>query len=164
MATKTINKPKYADIPESVAPEDIVYVRNGFNGMLTYISNRTGETYVWDEYGDEVEMDIRELRAAKGAQKGFFEKNWFMFDYEYSWVIPYLGIAKYYENTIAIDDLPKIFDKKPSEIKKICEKMPRGQKKSFSYMAREKYRNGEIDSLKTVSALEEGLGISLSEH
>lgn len=164
MATKTQSKPKYSDKPANVSPEDIVYVRNGFNGTLTYISTRTGETYVWDSFGDEVEMDIRELRTAKGAQKGFFENNWFMFDYEFSWVIPYLGVTKYYDNSVSIEDLPKVLKKKPTEVKKICENMPRGQKLSFVYMVREKYRNGEIDSLKTVAALEEGLGITLSER
>lgn len=164
MAAKAKSSPKFAQIPDNVSPEDIVYVRNGFNGTLTYISTRTGETYVWDAYGDEVEMDIRELRTAKGAQKGFFEQNWFMFDEEFSWVIPYLGVTKYYENTIPIDELMDILDKKPTEIKKLCAKMPKGQKHSLAYMVQEKYRNDEIDSLKTIAALEEGLGISLSKE
>lgn len=164
MAKKKIDTQKFGDIPESVSPNDIVMVRNGFNGRLVYISPKTQEKYTWDSYGDEVEMEVKELRTAKGSQKGFFEKNWFMFDEEFSWVIPYLGLTKFYENTIPIDKLEEVFDKTPSEIKRLCLQMNDGQKHSFIYMAREKYANGEIDSMKTISALETGLGINLIER
>ena len=159
-----MNKTTFAPIPEDVSPNDIVMVRNGFNGHLIYVSSKTGEKFTWDSFGDEVEMELRELRSAKGSQKGFFEKNWFMFDEEYSWVIPYLGLTKYYEHAVPIDDMENIFQLTSSEIKKVCSQMNEWQKHSLKYMAREKYSNGEIDSLKVVKALEDGLDISLSEH
>lgn len=154
----------YAPVPEDVSPNDIIMVRNGFNGRLVYISSKTQEKFTWDSFGDEVEMELKELRTAKGSQKGFFEKNWFMFDEEYSWVIPYLGLTKFYEDTIPIEKMDELFSKSPSEIKRICAKLNKGQKESITYMAREKYSQGEIDSLKTISALEQGLGISLTDH
>lgn len=161
---KDIETLTFSPIPDDVSPNDIVMVRNGFNGRLVYVSSKTGEKYSWDEYGDEVEMEIKELRTAKGSQKGFFEKNWFMFDEEYSWVIPYLGLSKYYEHTIPIEKLEGIVDRTPAEIKRICAHMTSGQKDSFTYMVRRKMADGEIDSTKTIKALEEGLGVSLSER
>ena len=154
----------FAPIPENVNPNEIVMVRNGFNGHLVYISPRTQERYSWDGYGDEVEMEIRELRSAKGSQKAFFENNWFMFDDEYSWVIPYLGVSKYYENAVTVEQLEEIIDKSPSEIKKWCARLNEGQRDSFVLMVKEKYFNGEIDSMKTITALETGLGIKLIER
>lgn len=165
MATrKKIKTQTFAPIPDSVDPNDIVMVRNGFNGRLVYISPRTQERYSWDEYGDEVEMEVRELRAAKGSQKAFFENNWFMFDDEYSWVIPYLGVTKYYESAVTIENLQGILNASPSEIQNVCDRLNSGQRESFILMVREKYHNGEIDSLKTINALEAGLGIKLTEH
>jgi len=38
-----------------------------------------------------------------------------------------------------------------------------GQRKSVSYRARQKVNDGEIDSRKTIAALEEALGIELEE-
>lgn len=165
MATKKqVDKKTYPPIPENVDPNDIVMVKNGFNGHLVYISPRTQERYAWDSFGDEVEMELRELRSAKGSQKGFFENNWFMFDDEYSWVIPYLGVSKYYEDALTIDQLEAVFTKTPSEIKRICAQLNNGQRESFIYMTKERYANGELDSMKTISALEVGLNIKLTER
>ena len=162
--SKVVPKNKFADIPENVDPNQIIMVRNGFNGRLIYVSTKTGEKYVWDALGDEAEMDIKELRSAKGSQKRFFEDNWFMFDDEYSWVIPYLGVTKYYENALSVDDLQDFTSKTPSEIKKICTSLGEGQRKTVTYLVRQLFEEGKIDSMKTVSALEEGLGISLIER
>ena len=41
--------------------------------------------------------------------------------------------------------------------------MNAGQKKSVAYRAIEMIASGEIDSLKTIAALEEALGIELTE-
>ena len=153
----------FAPIPDDVSPNDIIMVRNGFNGRLIYVSSKTNEKYIWDSFGDENEMELKELRMVKGSQKGFFEKNWFMFDDEYSWVIPYLGLTKFYEDTISIDEMDDLFKKSPTEIKRVCSKLNTGQKESMRNKAREKYSNGDIDSLKTIRALEEGLNISLSD-
>ena len=53
----------------------IVTVRNGFNGRLVYKSPRTGERFVWDEFGDEQDLEFQELRNARNSQKAFFENN-----------------------------------------------------------------------------------------
>ena len=161
--TKGTTKSKYADVPEKVSPNDIIMVRNGFNGRLVYVSTKTGEKFVWDSLGDETEMEVKELRTAKNSQKKFFENNWFMFDDEYSWIIPYIGVTKYYDNAWPLDSLQGILSKSPSEIKKMCSNINDGQKRTLIYLVKELYTNGEIDSLKTIDALETGLGISLSE-
>ena len=100
---------------------------------------------------------------AKSASKAFFSKNWFMFDEENEWVIPYLGLSRYYKNAIKLDDFDEIFTKTPAKIKDIISKLSPGQKKSVSYRARQLVIDKEIDSLKTIAALEEALGTDLIE-
>lgn len=48
-----------------------VVVRNGFQGRLIYKSPRTGERFIWDEFGAEQEMELRELRNARNSAKKF---------------------------------------------------------------------------------------------
>ena len=162
--TKEVSKKTFAEIPENVDVNDVIMVRNGFSGRLIYVSPKTKEEYVWDSFGDEVEMDIKELRTAKSSQKKFFEYNWFMFDDEYSWVIPYLGVSKMYENSISIDEMDNIVKMSPTEVKKLCGKLNDGQRKTMIYMVKDMFAKGKIDSLKVVSALEDGLGISLTDR
>lgn len=148
-------------IPKDIDPSQYVYVRNGFHGKLTYKSRRTGEKCQWNEYGDEQEMELRELRSAKNTDKKFFINNWFMFDDE--WVLDYLGVRQYYKNAISIDKFDDIFTLPPAELKAKVLEMPKGLQKSVGYRAQELIRNKEIDSLKVVEALEEALGYDLIE-
>ncbi len=153
-----------ASMPIKAKDVDIhqyVTVRNGFQGKLVYRSSRTGELFSWDEFGSEQEMELKELKDAKNSNKKMFINNWFMFDED--WIVDYLGMSKYYKNAVSVEDFDLIFTKSPSEIKKIVSGMSDGQKKSVSYRARQLIRDKEIDSLKSISALEEVLGVELTE-
>lgn len=149
-----------AIIPKEVDPNQYIVVRNGFQGKLIYKS-RTGEKYVWDEFGSEQEIELRELKNAKTSHKKMFENNWFMFDEP--WVIDYLGVRQYYQNALSIDNFDDIFNKTPSELKKAISVMSEGLKKSVAYRARQLIIDGSIDSRKTISTLEEALKVELVE-
>ena len=149
-------------VPKEIDPNQYVVVRNGFQGTLVYRSPRTGEMFEWDSFGAEQEMELRELRNAKNSEKSFFINNWFMFDDE--WVVDYLGVRQYYKNSVKIEDFDKLFSKPPEELKKVLKSMPDGQKSSVAYRAHELIANGEIDSRKTIAAIEEGLGVELIER
>lgn len=171
--SKTVKEPVAKDvvkevdtpvIPKEIDPLQIITVKNGFQGKLVYTSSRTHEHFVWDEFGDEQEMELRELRNAKSSAKHFFENNWFMFNDEDAWVVSYLGLNRYYKYAIKLEDFDDIFEKDPSEIKEIVDGMSVGQRKSLSYRSRQLVSDGEIDSRRVISALEEALGIELIER
>lgn len=87
-------------VPKKVDINQFITVRNGFQGRLVYISTRTGERYVWDSFGAEQELELRELRNAKNSNKKFFVNNWFIFEEE--WVIDYLGVGQFYKNSLKL--------------------------------------------------------------
>lgn len=149
-----------AIIPKEIDQNQFVIVRNGFQGRLIYKS-RTGEKFVWDEFGSEQEIELRELKNAKSSHKKMFENNWFMFDEP--WVIDYLGVKQYYANALTIENFDDVFNKPPSELKKIISGMSDGLKKSIAYRARQLIIEGIIDSRKTISTLEEVLKVELVE-
>ena len=150
-------------VPKEIDPNQIIIVKNGFHGQLVYESPRTHELFVWNALGDEQEMELRELRNVKSASKAFFENNWFVFDEEYEWVIPYLGLSRYYENAVDLEKIDEVLNKPTKQVKEIVEKMSKGQKNSLRYRVLDLMKDGKIDSLKTVTMLEEVLGVSLTE-
>ena len=151
-------------IPKDVDPSQYITVRNGFQGKLIYVSKKTGETFEWDGFGEEQEMELRELRAAKNSyNKAFYVNNWFMFNNEDDWVVDYLGVRPYYKNAISIDDFDDIFNLPADELKKKISRLSEGQKKSVEFRARGLIREQKIDSLKVISALEDALGVELIE-
>lgn len=160
-ADKNTTKKEAPIIAKNIDPNQYITVRNGFQGTLVYKSGRTGERFVWDEFGAGQDIQLRDLQNAKSSHKKMFINNWFMFDED--WVIDYLGVGQYYKTSINIDDFDAIFTKTPEEIKTIIGGLSEGQKKSVSYRARQLICNGEIDSRKSVAALEDALCIELIE-
>lgn len=148
-------------VAKEIDPNQYITVRSGFQGQLIYVSKKTGETFIWDDFGSEQEMELRELRNAKNNCKDFFINNWFMF--EDDWVVDYLGVGRYYKNALGIDELDGLFEKSPSEIKTIIEGLSDGQKKTVEYRARMMIADKQIDSLKVIAVLEETLGVELIE-
>lgn len=147
---------------KDVDPDQYVTVRNGFQGRLVYKSKKTGEIFVWDGFGSEQEMELRELKNAKNSYKKFFENNWFMFDED--WIVDYLGVRKFYKNAIRIDEFDSVFEKDAASIKKDISMLSLGQKKSLAYRARILIADGKIDSNRVITALEESLGVELIER
>ena len=149
-------------VPKDIDPEQYVTVRNGFQGRLVYVSKHTGERFVWDQFGAEQEMELRELKNAKNSYKKFFENNWFMFDED--WIVDYLGVQRFYRNAVRIEDFDEIFQKDAKTISEIISDMSDGQKKSVAYRARVLIADGAIDSNKAITALDESLGVELVER
>lgn len=160
-----IEKPIEATKPvvKEIDPTQYITVLNGYQGRLTYKSSRTGEKFRWKEFGAEQEMELRELRNAKNTYKKYFEKNWFMFDDEFAWVIDYLGVGQYYKNAISIAEFDNIFQKDADELREIIAGLSDGQKKAVAFRAKTLIANEEIDSHKVIRTLEEILGVELIE-
>lgn len=143
-------------------PNQIVTVRNGFQGKLVYKSKKTGEVFIWEEFGAEQDMELSELKSARSSSKKFFINNWFMIDDPE--VIDYLGMGQYYKFSLNIDEFDALFTKSAGEVRETVSKLSAGQKKSVAYRARQLIGRGEIDSNKVISTLEECLGIELVER
>lgn len=149
-------KPKQFDLNQ------IVTVRNGFQGRLVYRSPKTGERFVWEGFGSEQDMEIAELRSARNAHKRYFENNWFLFDDPE--VVEYLGLHQYYKNALNVNNFDDIFRLSPDALRERIKKLSAGQKKSVAYRAKQLIAEGEIDSIKVINALEECLGVELIER
>lgn len=161
------NEPKASKkqyrVKRQLDPHTIVTVRNGFDGLLIYKSRHTGEIFEWAGFGDEQEIELQELRSAKASNdRAFFENNWFIIDDPE--VVEFLGIEKYYKNSLKIDEFDALFEMNPDAVIAKVAKLPRGQRMSVAYRARKLIEEGELDSIKLINALEGSLGVELIER
>ena len=140
---------------------DYVSVYNGFNGMLVYRNQKTGERIIWEQFGDVQDMEFGDLKNCRSASRGYFEKNWFLFDDPS--VVEELGVGRLYKDALTLQEFDTIFELTPDEIRERVEKLSDGQRTSLAYRARQLINEGEIDSRKVVAALEESLGVELIE-
>lgn len=157
--SETTKKPV---VPKEIDPNQIITVRNGFQGRLVYKSKRTGERWSWESFGAEQDMELSELKNARNSNKKYFINNWFMFDED--WVIDYLGMRQYYKNSLNIQDFDQLFNKPVGEIEDIISKLSEGQRKSVAYRAKQLIAEEEIDSNRVINTLEKCLGVELVER
>ena len=157
--SETTKKPV---VPKEIDPNQIITVRNGFQGRLVYKSKRTGERWSWESFGAEQYMELSELKNARNSNKKYFINNWFMFDED--WVIDYLGMRQYYKNSLNIQDFDQLFKKPVGEIEDIISKLSEGQRKSVAYRAKQLIAEEEIDSNRVINTLEKCLGVELVER
>lgn len=152
---KTVAKIKKPD------PNQYITVKNGFNGILVYKSKRTGEVFEWGHFGDEFELELHELLAARNSCRAFFQNNWFMFNEEDDWVLDYLGVRQFYKNALGMEDFDTLFDLPAEELEERLSTLSDGQKESVAYRASAMITSGEIDSKKKIAVLEKAFGVSL---
>lgn len=158
---KTAEKKSYR-VKQDLDPSMYVTVKNGFNGTLVYKSKKTGERFIWESFGDEQEIELAELKSAKNSYKSFFINNWFLFDDPE--IIEWLGMGQYYKNALDSTSFDELFKKNPKEIEAIVAGLSSGQKTSVILRAKQLITEGEIDSIKTINALEKSLSVELIER
>lgn len=161
---EVVEEVKKPVIAKDIDLNQLIPVRNGYQGRLVYKSPRTHEKFVWPDFGSEQMVELLELRNAKNSYKKYYLNNWFMFDDEYSWVIDYLGLGQYYKYALKVDSFDDLFERSPAEIEKTVSRLSSGQKSSISYRARQLIAEGGIDSNKAIAALEHSLGVELIER
>lgn len=149
-------------VKKNLDPGMYVTVKNGFNGTLVYKSKKTGERFIWEEFGDEQEIELAELKAAKNSYKSFFVNNWFLFDDPE--IVEWLGMNQYYKHALNSASFDKLFEKSPDEIEKTINALSDGQKKSVAFRAKQLIADGTIDSIKVIAALEKSLSVELIER
>lgn len=160
--TANVSEKKSYRVKSDLDPSMYVTVKNGFNGTLVYKSKRTGERFIWDQFGDEQEMELSELKSAKNSYKAFFVNNWFLFDDPE--IVEWLGMSQFYKHALNSATFDKLFTKSPDEIKKTVAQLSDGQKKSVVFRAKQLIKNGDIDSIKTINALEDCLSVELIDR
>lgn len=160
---RKVETPAKPIVAKDIDMTQYIPVRNGFHGLLIYVSSRTGEKFEWDHFGDEQEIELRELKNVKNSAKAFYENNWFMFDDDYKWVIDFLGLGKYYKGAVDVDHFDDLFELPADELKARLDVMSNGQKSTVMYRAMQLIQDSKIDSLKTIHVLEDALGVELIE-
>ena len=150
-----------ADV-KKITTDTMVECKNGTHGNLFYASVRNpGVTYEWNEFGEVQELDYGELVSMRGSQRRFFEDNWILI--EDAEVLKKLGVEKYYKNALTTENFDSVFTWNAEEIKQKVPQMSDGLKLSIRMRAEELMKQGKLDSLSMIQALNAVLGCDLQD-
>lgn len=147
-----------------------VIVQSNVYGGLIFINQRTGDRTEWDHFGDKQTLTMGDLRSMKGTQRAFFENNWIFVDSVdeagYEDVTPedvykILMVTQYYKDSLTPDSFGELFRMSADEIKSRVHRMSAGAKTNLVIAANDAIRNGTLDSLRSIQALENALNCEL---
>ena len=79
-------------------------------------------------------------------------------------VIEYLGVAEYYKRAFNLGNEAILQAMSPSEIKAAVAAMPNGRQLALKYRVKQMIEDGTLDSIKSITAFEDALGVELIER
>lgn len=158
--TVEIKEEKQVKRKKQIDLDILVSCRNVTDGLLVYISKKTGLETIWSEYDAEEMLTVGELLTMKASQPKFLKEPWLIIDDEE--VAEHLGLTKMYENTVAIEDLDNFFELPIDEMEKVLIKLPKGSRETVSIRARKKIEDETLYDTRKIRLLEDKLKIDLS--
>jgi hypothetical protein len=138
----------------------MVACRNACKNRLVYISRRQmGYEVTWENFGSTEWLELSELISLKNSYPRFFKDGWLII--EDPEIIEYLGIEKYYENIINIDDFESIFSVDPKELEEKLTELPSGFRDTVIEKARELIAEKKLDSMSRIEVIEKVFNVDL---
>ena len=153
---------------EPIVPEKKVFqqsdgikCRSVVSGHLYVEGLKTGMIYSFMDYGDESELEYRDLVAAvRSKDKSVYEPRFVVEDPDFLAEFP--ALDEYYSSRFTSRDIRQILKMSDSEMREAIEKLPNGAKESLKTLAAKLVSSGELDSNRKIKTLDEIFGTNLS--
>lgn len=140
---------------------DEVLVKNGYCGELNVLLPKSKYVITFSEFGDDDYIELAELKALRNSKPIFFERNWLIIEDDN--VIDFLNIGKYYADYLTVEDIDELFELPVDEMIAKIQKLNQVTRDNIARRAVDMIKDGNIDSVKKIEALEEELGYNLTE-
>lgn len=118
-----------------------------------------GRVYRWAGYGDEAWVDYADLVALQSRKSGFVYNPQFIIEDEQ--LVEEWKLDDVYATFYGIDNPAAFFKLPPAEIKARLNEAPKGLKEAIKSVAAQCVKNGTLDSLNVIKAVDAALGTQL---
>ena len=122
---------------------------------------KTQMQYRWTDYGDEVEVEYRDLVAEVRTHSPFVFNPFFIVDDE-DFVNEFPQLKQFYTQAYSIRDLKEILTLPVHEMVSKMKELPAGAVESLKTIASSQVASGKLDSVKKIKALDEFFGTDLN--
>ncbi len=166
MVPKTVEKKRLV-----LSDLDELVVKSNVFGELIYINDRTGDQFIWENYGEEQTLTAKDIRDMKARQQMFFKEDWIsiidshsvnMSEYTLKDIYDALQVGRYYDENVIAFELDDIFSMNEKEMRETIASMSDTIKRTVVIRANDKIKDGSLDSISKVKLLEEVLNCELA--
>ena len=145
--------------PRQFGQNDLILCRSVTAGWLG-VSGKSGQYYVFENFGDQCEIEYQDLFALKSRHSQYIYAPLFVIEDEELLDNPrWSDIAHFYEDQVyTMEDVDAILNLPKNEFESAINKLPKGLAKSLQVRVAEKIENGTFDSLAKIKLLDEVFG------
>ena len=123
-------------------------------GQLFVEGPKTGMTYTFADYGDETEIEYRDLTALVMTKSvSVFGPRFVIKDEDFVAEMPQL--EAFYAKQFSVKDLRKILTMPVEGMIKTIKELPKGAQDNLKIIAATAVENGSLDSIRKIKALDE---------
>lgn len=155
---ETVNEPQKKK-PRKFAQDDMILCKSVTYGELLLPGKKSKLLYIWSNYGDVTEVEFQDLQALRSTRSTYLMNPYFVIEDE-ELLEQWPELKALYDKTMALD-IDSLFSLPINQFKKRLSEIPVGFKDSIKNIAGEKIRNGSLDSIAKINALDEILGTEL---
>lgn len=141
-------------------PSDGIACRSITQGMLFMDGEKTNITYSWSDYGDVTDVEYRDLVAAIHSKSSYIYNPFIIIDDE-DFIAEFPQLDKFYSDRYSMRDLKAILFLDVNKMVAEISNLPSGAKNSLKTIASTCIREGEIDSVRKIKAIDEVFGTQL---
>lgn len=130
-------------------------------GILNVEGARTRMIYRFSDYGDETEIEYRDLVGMiRSKDKAVFEPRFVVVDEDF--IAEYPALKKFYDDEFSLQNIREILTLPDNQMIEEIKKLPKGAFDSLKSIAAEQVFTGEIDSVRKIKALDSVFGTDLN--
>lgn len=138
-------------------PSDGVICRSITQGGLFMDGEKTQMQYKWSDYGDEIEVEYRDLVAAVRRRSPYVFNPYFIIDDD-DFLAEFPQLEEFYQKSYSMRDLQNILSLPVNEMLAQLRQLPKGALESFKNIASTQVASGKLDSVKKIRALDDFFG------
>lgn len=142
-------------------PEDGISCRSVTVGDLWYEGTKSHNVYNWVDYGDENEVEYRDLAALVRSRSNYVYGPLFVIEDE-EFIAEFPQLQKFYDEQYTVDDLKGVLKLSVNDMVNTIKTLPQSAVNSLKNIASTQVASGQLDSLKKIKALDEIFGTELN--
>ena len=146
--------------PKTFAASDLISCRSVRNGLMQHIARKSGNPYEWSDFGDVTEVEYGDLLAMKASKSKFIFAPWIIIEDEEAVIS--LKLEDIYETFKEYEDVEEFLNLSPAQIRSKLANAPIGFKDAITKTAANMIREGRLDSISVIKAIDDVLHKNLS--
>lgn len=136
--------------------DDLIPCRSVVQGELIYISKKTGNRYIWSNYGDITEVEYQDLMGLRARRSRFvFGPLFIIEDEELLEEARWKTVKEVYDNLYSVSDIYEVLELPNDQFRVALEKMSKSFRKAVCSEVSRRLDEGLFDSIQKVKIIDE---------